>query len=413
MRSQKNVVFVLSLASIIITGVFSGHAEKARGVTTDTVKIGGLVDFTGPLSSTYQALIEGTRIYIQHVNEQGGVHGRKIKHIIEDDRYSIPGALSGFKKLIFKDRVLALVPGASGLGHTHAIIPLAEKNKVPTLAATNDVRYYNPVRRYIFAPLPFYEDQVKLIFQYITKDLGDKKPRISVAYPDVASGKVTLEVSRTEAKKNGIMIESETVIPIMAGDCLSQVLNLKRANSKYVIVHGYVGNTVSFLKDAKRMGLKSKIIVVQYGCSEETVQIAQDSARNMIGINCFGSWSNKSPGMVKLRKITMKLTPGSQPRTRNFMQGWIVAIITHLALVNAGRDLNGKTFVDGLEKIRDYDTEGICGVVGYSSTDHKSIEEHRIYKTDVENNLLIPITGWRRPADIINVKKSLTIKESN
>ncbi|PIZ21216.1 MAG: hypothetical protein COY50_00620 [Deltaproteobacteria bacterium CG_4_10_14_0_8_um_filter_43_12] len=58
---------------------------------------------------------EPIRCYFRYVNENGGVHGRKIITIIEDDSYSMPMALSAFKKLIFKDRVLMLM-AASGIG---------------------------------------------------------------------------------------------------------------------------------------------------------------------------------------------------------------------------------------------------------------------------------------------------------
>ena len=395
---MKRIIYVpLVTVIILISSALHIQAGEDIGVTKDRVKIGGLVDFTGPLAETYVPLIEAARTYFRSVNDRGGVHGRKIKHLIEDDRYSIPAALSGFKKFIFKDKVLALVPSGSGVGHTHALIPLVEKHKIPSIAATSVAKYLFPARRYIFSPLPFYQDQVKLIFEYIFEDLKIKNPRIAVAYPDVGSGKITLEATREQAKSYGVKLLSETVIPVIAGDCSSQIINLKRLNPDYIILHGYVSNTVSMLRTARRMGLSTTFVVLQYGCSEETLRIAGDAARNMIGVNCFASWHNNSPGMVKLREITMKYAPDSGSRSRNYMQGWFVALLVHLALENAGRDLDRETMVDGFEKTRDYDTGGICGVIGFSPTDHKAIDEHRIYKADLENKILIPITGWRRP----------------
>ena len=95
----------------------------------------------------------------------------------------------------------------------------------------------------------------------------------------------------------------------------------------------------------------------------------------------------------------MKYTPDSESRSRNYMQGWFIAMVTHLGLERAGRDLNRESFVAGLEKIRNYDTSGICGVINYSPSDHKSIEENRLYKADVEKKILVPITGWRKPPE--------------
>ena len=79
------------------------------------------------------------------------------------------------------------------------------------------------------------------------------------------------------------------------------------------------------------------------------------------------------------------------------MQGWFVALLVHLALKNAGEDLDRETMVNGFEKIRDYDTQGICGVIEFTPADHKAIDEHRIYKADLQKYVLVPITGWRRP----------------
>ena len=337
------------------------------------------------------------KLYFRNVNSQGGVYGRKIKYIIEDDRFCIPAALSAFKKLVFKDEVIAIAPGASGVGHTHAIIPLAEKQKTVLIAGTNDIRYYHPTRRYVFCPLPFYEDQVKLIFEYITADLGDKNPRIALSYPDVGSGKVTLKATRAQAKAHDIKLLCETVIPVGAGDCSSQVINLRRLSPDYVIIHGYPPNTIAFLRAARRVRLSTTFLVIQYGAVDETVMISGEAARNMIGINCFGSWNDNSPAVKKLRKVTRKYYPESGRRDRTYVQGWFWAMIAVEGLKNAGRDLSGEAFVEGLERIKNFDTQGICGLITYGPDDHKSIEYHRIYRADVENNSLIPITGWRKP----------------
>ena len=95
------------------------------------------------------------------VNYGGGIHGRKIEYVLEDDRYSIPLALSSFKKLVFKDKVFVL-QGASGVGHTAAIIPLVEREKIPLIAPTGERKFFIPARKYLFSTIPWYEDQAKL-----------------------------------------------------------------------------------------------------------------------------------------------------------------------------------------------------------------------------------------------------------
>ena len=398
-RGHDFLSFLIIVPVFLFLAVVSGYAGEVRGVTDNTIKLGGMGDLTGPVADVWKPVAEGVRTYYRYINDQGGIHGRKIEYILEDDRYSIPMALAAFKKLVFMDKVLSLTPGASGAGHTHALIPLCEKHKVPLSAATNNKDFFLPVRRYIFTTLPFYSDQVKLIFDYLLNDMKIKSPKIALAYPDAASGKDTRDSARDEAKARGIKLLAEVVIPIMAGDCSSQILNLKRVAPDYVIVHGYVASMAAFLRDAKKFGFSPTSFTTQYGCVEDAVKLAGDAARNMMGVNGFGLWHDDSPAMNKLRKVTLTYHPGSGGRDTNYVQGWFMAMMTVEALKNAGRDLNEETMVNGYEKIRGFDTQGICGIVDYGPNDHKAIDYHRVFKADVKTKQLVPVTGWRKPVE--------------
>ena len=156
---------------------------------------------------------------------------------------------------------------------------------------------------------------------------------------------------------------------------------------------------MAFLRTARRLRFSSTFIVIQYGAVEETVRMSGKAARNMIGINCFSSWDDDSTGMNRLKRMTLKYFHDSRFRGRNFTQGWFGAMLVHEGLKNAGRDLNGEAFVEGLQKIKDLDTQGVCGIITFTPNDHKSIEYHRIYRADVDNNRLLPITGWRKPKE--------------
>ena len=398
-RCHRFLSVLIIVPVFLFLAVVSGYAGEVRGVTDNSIKLGGIGDLTGPIADVWKPVADGVRTYYRYINDQGGIHGRKIEYILEDDRYSIPMALAAFKKLVFRDKVFSLTPGASGVGHTHAIIPLCEKHRVPLSAATNNKDFFWPVRRYIFTALPFYSDQVKLIFDYLLNDMKIKSPKIAVAYPDIAAGKDTRDSAREEAKARGIKLLAEVAIPMAGLDMTSEVLLLKKAKPDYVIIHGYIANTAAFLRDAKKFGFFPTSFVVQYGCVEDTVKLAGDAARNMMGVNGFGMWHDDSPAMNKLRKVTLTYHPGSGSRDTNYVQGWFMAMMAVEALKNAGRDLNEESMVEGYEKIRGFDTQGICGIVNYGPNDHKAIDYHRIYKADVKTKQLVPITGWRKPVE--------------
>ena len=392
-RLLVGVFFLFISITLTQNTVWGGEVP---GVTDNTVLIGGMGDLTGPTAEIWVPCAEALRTHFRYINDTGGVHGRKIKFILENDHFSIPRALSAFKKLIFRDKVFA-AQGASGMGHTHAIIPLAEKLKIPMIAVTNDNRYFQPVRKYIFSPLPFYEDQIKLIFEYLFEDLKKKDPIIAFATADVGSGKICRDLVREQAKVFDVKDVYELILPLGAADCTTQVISLKKRKTEYVIIYGFPANTSAFLRDAMRLGLSSTFIVLQYGCVESTVRIAGKSAKNMIGLNCCSSWDEDSPGMKKMREITYKYHPDSGRRDRNFINGWVIGFLLYEGLKNTGRDLSREAFVKGLEAINDFDTGGICGIISYGPNDHKPIDYSRFYKADPERGRLIPISDWRKP----------------
>ncbi|MDY6968502.1 MAG: ABC transporter substrate-binding protein [Spirochaetota bacterium] len=373
------------------------NTKQVRGVTSDTFKFAFIGDLTGPGVDVWKPVANGIRIYCRNINDQGGINGRKVKLIVEDDRFSIPMALAAFKKIVYRDETLAIA-GASGQGQTYAIIPLVEKEMIPLLAVLAEPTYVIPARKYIYAVLPFYSDQVKIIFEYLQKDLKAKKPKIAFLYMDSASSKPIVPLVRKLAKKY-VADLSEIIIPIAGIDMTSEVLRLKKANPDYIIVNGYVSNTASVLRAAKKFKFERPFIVTQYGAVKTTIELAKGASKNLWGVNCFGSYGDDSPGMIQLRKINEKYNPDTKFLDKNFMQGWFVAIAMHQGVKNAGRNLNGETLVRGLEKIKGFDTRGICGVLDFDSKDHKAIEYHRIYKADLQKKDLIPVTDWRKGKD--------------
>ncbi|MDY7032421.1 MAG: ABC transporter substrate-binding protein, partial [Thermodesulfobacteriota bacterium] len=90
------------------------HAKEVRGVTDKTIRLGVILDHTGPAANVTLPIAQGIKTWARYVNEQGGIHGRKLEVLAEDDRYSIPAAISAYKKLVFKDRIFALCgPGSA------------------------------------------------------------------------------------------------------------------------------------------------------------------------------------------------------------------------------------------------------------------------------------------------------------
>lgn len=389
------LVVVLSLFSTI-----SSYSEEVRGVTGDTIKLGMIADLTGPTAGDVSGpALEGVRNYIRYLNETRGINGRKIQLLVEDDRYSIPGAIASFKKLVFKDKILAILGPIQTAG-TVALASQINKEKIPLMTYSPAGKLVNPVQRYIFSPVSIYEDDIKLIFQYIMKNLKAKNPKIAIVYPDIEYGKVGLLEARRQAKSYGVELYEE-VLGIGAIDAASQVLNIKKVKPDYVILHHLPMAAIAFLRDARKFDLKNTFFGTTVACSEDTIKVAKKAAENFYATHFYNAWYDDTPGIAKMKEITIKMNPdrGKSIPPRHYCGGWVSAMIWAEGMKKAGRNLNNESMIEGLESIKGLDTQGICGPITYGPDDHRGLDYVRLYKTDVDKEIFIPVTDWIKPKD--------------
>ena len=393
---SKNILFILIISLISICLVISAYAEDARGVTDSTIKIGGIADHTGPIATICKPLIEAFKNYTQYINDKGGINGRKLTLIMEDDRYSIPTGISAFKKLIFKDKALALL-GPVSIGETKALYNQIKKNKVTCVPVVPDESALKPFRRYIFLPVDLYDDEIAVVFTYIMKDLKHKNPRIGFVTADRESGKVVKAAAIKWAKIYNVKLYIE-ILPTSAMEATSQVLSLRRNKIDCLIVHYAIPVTARLLKDLVKYGLRVPVFGTFPNSTEDTIRIAGNASKNFIGAHSFSSWYDESSGMKRVREITLKYHPGTEKpyRSKNYTVGWTMATILYEGIKRAGNNLNTESLVRGLESIKNLDTKGICGPITYSSTNHKGVEFCKLFRADPASGKLLPITKWRK-----------------
>ena len=399
--SKFTVISVLLTFMLLALSISSVYANDERGVTKDTIKFGQLIDLTGPVANDGRPIYEAIKTFYRHINDDGGIHGRKIKFIVEDDRYSVPAAMAAFKKLVFKDKVL-YIQGPSGSSQMVALIGQAEKSRIPIISVTVGKKIIEPYKRFNFTMASLYKDQQAVIFDFIMNDLKAKNPRIAYLYPDTEYGKRALEAARSSAERYGIKMVKEEVLNVGAIDASSAIMNLKRVSPDYVINQGVLMSVVTFIKDAKKFKFKSNYIGVYAACTEQPIKMFRGSEVTYYGNNCYSSWYENEPGVVNMRQLTLKYKPGTEEQylkhyTKLYTVGWLLSSIYVEGLKRAGRDLNAETLVDALETFREVGFGGLSGPITYTSKSHKANSYSKMYKADVEKGIFIPLGGWRKP----------------
>ncbi|MDY7031771.1 MAG: ABC transporter substrate-binding protein [Thermodesulfobacteriota bacterium] len=390
MKKMSVFSIVLSVSMLLVGSTNVLMAGETRGVKEDTITIGVIMDQTGPAAPIGIPYTAAIRNYFKHINDTGGINGRRVELIPEDDGYSIPRSFAAFKKLVFKDRVIMII-GCGGTGQNTALFPQIEKNKVPVIAVSWSWTMTDPVKRYVFTPGNDNKDEIKIIMDYIVKTMKAKNPRIALVGPDVEYAKSGFKVLQAKAKEYNLDVVGREIQPFEALDASTQVLSLRKKKATHVIT---LGMTLTLIKTAKMLNYWPVFFGSFHALLDEWAKISGGVTKNLYGAAAFGSWFDDTAGIAELKKISLLCKPNMEPPDRYYVKGWITSRIAHEGMKRAGKNLTPDTFVNALETMKNYDMMGLTGPISYSAKDHKGNSYARLYKANAEKGYFLPVTGW-------------------
>jgi len=368
-----------------------------RGVTKDTIKLGLILVKTGPVAALGLPNGQGMVDYLQYLNDQGGVAGRKIDVIWEDDQFEAPKSVAALKKLITRDNVLTVIT-TGGSNQTIANMQTINEYKAPNIPNALMKEFYDPFQPYIFAMGATYEAQYECMVDYIFNDLKEKNPRIGVVYAKKEYGVGSLEAIRKRAKAYGVDLVSELVLPTGAVDSSSQVLTLQENKVDYVITCDVMPPVITFLKTAEKYNYWPKhVFGFNWATDDALVRACGEAAKNFIGANFVGAWSDESPGIKLVRQIAQKYNRTEIGMTSLYINGIGVSMLFGEAFKRAGKDLTPNSLKAALETLKEYSTGGVFPPVTYTPKSHAPGEMVKLFKTDVPNKRLVALTDWRKP----------------
>ncbi|RYF65618.1 MAG: ABC transporter substrate-binding protein, partial [Comamonadaceae bacterium] len=171
----------LAVAAVAALGCLPALAQQ-QGVSKTEILIGTIQDMSGPLAGYGKHARNGMLLRIDELNEQGGIHGRKLKLVAEDDGYDPKKAVLAAQKLVNQDKVF-IVAGHLGTAQNMASMPVQfEKNIINFYPITAAREMYEPLHRLKYSFAATYYDQVRLAVPKLAKEKNLKK--ICTIYQD-------------------------------------------------------------------------------------------------------------------------------------------------------------------------------------------------------------------------------------
>ncbi|MSN26773.1 MAG: ABC transporter substrate-binding protein [Geobacter sp.] len=347
----------------------------------ETIKVGGLWDLTGVTADVGKPFAEGVQDAIEYVNGKGGVHGKKIELINVDYAYKIPQANATYKKFVEQDKVIMI--NGWGTGDTEALKGIIAKDKIPYFSASFSGHLTDPTKTpYNFFVGASYSDQIRGFLQYVKKEWKDKSraPRVAFIYPNHGFGKAPIEAGKQYAKELGIDLVHEEVIPASFQDVTSNLLNMQKKNPDFAYVQTTVSWCAVLLKDAKKLGIKTKFFLGNYGMTEALPLLAKDAAEGVYGMATNVPYGANVPGM-KLITDWEKKHPSKEARDTVYVRGWAYGLVwaEGLKIADKKKQLTGEGVKHALESLHNFDTGGLVPPITYTATDHRPTTKTTIY----------------------------------
>jgi branched-chain amino acid transport system substrate-binding protein len=257
MREGRAASWSRITAAVVALGLVAAvaGADHTVGVTADTIKIGYLGALTGPYYLYGKLVMNGADVVYNEVNRAGGIHGRKIATVREDDGCDAAKAIAATKKLIHQHQVF-MVHGGGCSNPTIAARDEIEKTRTPfvVFAAVAD-KITVPVAPYIFSSALTARTE-----SFVQVDFALSKPdvkRIAIVSQHDAWGMSRYEPLKEALKKKGITPVADEEMTVDANDATAQVLRILQAKPDAVIMELYPKPGAIFLRDAQKLGLKA------------------------------------------------------------------------------------------------------------------------------------------------------------
>ncbi len=353
---------------LIVIAIFWSVAALGR----EPIKIGALVAATGPASFLGDPELKTLKHYVKLINEAGGVKGHKLKLIAYDTGGNPKKALTFAKRLIYKDKVVAII-GPSTTGETMAIIPLVQKAKIPLLSMAGGISIIEPVKPWVFKIVATDRMACEKIMESMRKRGISKIAMISGSG---GFGKSMRKECKMVAKKMGVEILADETYGKKDTDMSAQLLKIKNTPGVEAVLNpGFGQGPAIVTKNFKQLGFKIPLYESHGVASKKYIEIAGPAAEGVYVVSPPVVVANKLPDSNPLKERCMAYKKEYESTFKSPVSSFgghaydaLFAIVDTIKR----RASTPKQIRDKLERLRNF--VGIDGLVNMSPKDHLGLD---------------------------------------
>lgn len=367
-------------------------AAGAPSLAQDAYVIGVSAAMTGPTASTYAPVVEAMKAYLEHVNGKGGINGKPVRVIVQDNQAEPSKAAADAKKLLAQDKVLMLVN--TSLSSTYApMVAEARRAKVPLYYAGSvcPKETYPPADPLQFCSTAFganLDSQASLAY---IKSAAKEPVRLGFAAMAIPIARAEIEYAEGLSRTLGMTPVGKEITPPPAPDYTPFATKLKDANPNWVYSWSPWVSQVRTFEALRRLGWSGRYITWAHLNSEDDLARVKDGELYVIGTNAF--FQDEVPVQAEIRAVTHRANL-KYPVTY-LTEGFIAGLVVETALKNTSWPPTPAKVLAAMNNLK-VDLKGLRGgPLEWTRDNHfRTRQYYRVWRWDPAKQQVARVQDW-------------------
>jgi branched-chain amino acid transport system substrate-binding protein len=338
------------VSAILIAGALACVINVARA--QDEIVVGEYGSLTGGTATFGTSTDEGIRLALDQINSSGGILGKQVRVVVEDDQSKPEAAVTAVQKLISEDHVLAVI-GEVASSRSLAAAPICQRSHVPMISPSSTNPKVTKVGSFIFRACFIDPFQGAAMANFAMKDAkGPKATKFAILYDVKNDYSVGLRQFFTDTvKANGGEIVADESYGEGDIDFKAQLTNIKKASPDAIYVPGYYTEVGLICREARDLGISVPLMGGDGWDSDKTYEIGRDAVNGCYFTNHY-SPDDQSPRVRDFVAAYRAKYSGKMPDAMAIL-GYDAMGMLATAIKQAG-STEGRAIRDALAHTKDY-----------------------------------------------------------
>lgn len=385
-----SVMLAVVFLSFVLASCAGPKEEKKEGQKPESYKIGVILSLSGPGSPLGIPERNALELLAEEINEQGGIDGIKVELLIEDDQTDPAKASQAARKLIEKDKVIALI-GSSVSPCSLAIKEVVQNYGIPWMcpAAANAITEGDV--KWVFRTAPKDAVAVETLLRYLSENTDLR--RIAILHDSNAFGQSGADEIKKRSAEFNLEVVAVEKYETNAPDLTSQLTKLKQANPDCLIVWGTNPGPAIALKGMKQIGFNVPYFGSHGIANMKFIELAGKDADGVIfpagKILVAEQLEEGDPVKKVMLEFIKKYEEKFKEKPVTFAAHAYDALKILVDALKRAGTAEPEKLRDTIEQTKDY--IGLDGTMSYSSQDHDGIGVDDMVVVKIENGKWVRI----------------------